>query len=73
RYRLSFPAQSNQLCSGTVKKPTSPVGFFTSVVSANPPHHACYTGKTHVLVTVITTEVSPDSANLRITRVVVIK
>ncbi|ECY5949302.1 conjugal transfer protein TraP, partial [Salmonella enterica subsp. enterica serovar Enteritidis] len=29
-YRQLFSGQSHQLCSVTVKKPASPVGFFTS-------------------------------------------
>ncbi|AWG10099.1 conjugal transfer protein TraP (plasmid) [Escherichia coli] len=33
-YRQLFSGQSHQLCSVTVKKPASPVGFFTSFVSA---------------------------------------
>ncbi|EQB6752598.1 hypothetical protein ACYRAD_005245, partial [Escherichia coli] len=35
-YRQLFSGQSHQLCSVTVKKPASPVGFFTPFVSVTP-------------------------------------
>nr|AVE23255.1 hypothetical protein [Klebsiella pneumoniae]QJR99677.1 hypothetical protein [Klebsiella pneumoniae] len=48
-YRQLFSGQSHQLCSVTVKKPASPVGFFTSFVSAKSARHARHTGETHTL------------------------